>query len=359
MSGKLIENIYEAALVPDLWPSVLDQLSELTGSIGGAVLTRGRRHPPRWAASAPVAPALHAFASGEAWKYNKRAQRWISSGHAGFSRDVDLFTDEELRDDRMAAELHTHGLGWQLGTVIPMTSGEVVVFSLERRLADGAHDAAMRDIADPYRPHLARAGLLAARLGLHRAKTAVATLEAIGLPAVVTDAAGRVVAANGLVHRGEVFAPAAHGHFALSDPMADTLLKETIVSAVAGRLVARSIPMAGDGKRPAAIIHVLPLSGTAHDVFSNASVLVVATALDMSAKLPDLALLQGLFDLSPMEAKIAKGLCAGLALKQVAEEAEIQLSTARSYLEAIFRKTGAHQQSQLVALLKSTQPMVR
>ena len=42
-----------------------------------------------------------------------------------------------------------------------------------------------------------------------------------------------------------------------------------------------------------------------------------------------------------------------------ADGANIQFSTARSYLESIFRKTGTNQQSQLVALLKSTQPLIQ
>jgi DNA-binding CsgD family transcriptional regulator len=68
--------------------------------------------------------------------------------------------------------------------------------------------------------------------------------------------------------------------------------------------------------------------------------------------------LHGLFDLSPAEARLAAALTAGDALKAVAANHGIKFSTARSYLENIFRKTGTHQQSQLVALLKSTQPLV-
>jgi len=359
VAKDLIDRIYEAALVPEHWPDVLDSLSAMTGSLGGAVLATGQRHPPRWAASEIVAPALHAFATGEAWKYNKRPQRWIAAQHPGFSRDVDLFTAEELRGDRMAAELQTHGLGWQLGTVIPMTSGEVVVFSLERRFADGAHDVSMRAVADPFRPHLARAGLLAARLGLERARSAVATLEAIGLPAAVTTASGRVLVTNGLLDRLQFLLPAAHGELALPESSANLLLKEAIASTGAGLAMSRSIPLAASETRPAAIVHLLPLSGAAHDIFSGASILIIATALSVAAGLPDLRLLHGLFDLTPAEARLAAGLASGGTLKDVAAQQGIRVSTARSYLETIFRKTGTNQQSQLVALLRSAQPLVR
>jgi DNA-binding CsgD family transcriptional regulator/PAS domain-containing protein len=67
--------------------------------------------------------------------------------------------------------------------------------------------------------------------------------------------------------------------------------------------------------------------------------------------------LRSLFALTAAEAKIASSLAAGLTLKQAAEESSIRITTARSYLEKIFRKTGTNQQSQLVALLKSVQPL--
>lgn len=359
MSEDIIDRIYEAALVPEFWPSVLDRLSDMTGSVGGAILAAGERHPPRWAASEAVAPALHAFATGDAWKHNKRPERWLSAAHPGFLRDVDLFTDDELQADPMLRELQANGLGWQLGAVIPMSSGDVVVFSLERRFSDGAHDILMRDIADPFRPHLARAGLLAARLGLERARNAVATLEAIGLPAAVTTASGRVLVTNGLLDQLQILLPAAHGGLSLPDASANGLLKEAISLTATGFAISRSIPLPATEKRPAAVVHILPLSGAAHDIFSGASILLIATTLSMSARLPDLTLLQGLFDLTPAEAKLAAALTSGATLKDAAASQGIRFNTARSYLDAIFRKTGTHQQSQLVALLKSAQPLIR
>lgn len=67
--------------------------------------------------------------------------------------------------------------------------------------------------------------------------------------------------------------------------------------------------------------------------------------------------LRSLFALTAAEAKIARCLASGLSLKQAAEENTIRFSTARSYLDKIFQKTGANKQGQLVALLKSVQPL--
>jgi DNA-binding CsgD family transcriptional regulator len=69
--------------------------------------------------------------------------------------------------------------------------------------------------------------------------------------------------------------------------------------------------------------------------------------------------LRALFALSPKEARLAALLASGRTLKQAADDSQIQLSTARSYLETIFRKTGTRQQSHLVALLKSAQAIAQ
>ena len=65
------------------------------------------------------------------------------------------------------------------------------------------------------------------------------------------------------------------------------------------------------------------------------------------------------FDLTPKEAALAASLASGMTLKEAAADARIRINTARSYLDSVFLKTGTHQQSQLVALLKSTQPLIR
>src|SRR5262249_9287810 len=51
---------------------------------------------------------------------------------------------------------------------------------------------------DELRPHLARSVLLSARLQLERARLASETLAALGLPALVLNEQGKVLAANSL-----------------------------------------------------------------------------------------------------------------------------------------------------------------
>ncbi|TIW77403.1 MAG: helix-turn-helix transcriptional regulator, partial [Mesorhizobium sp.] len=71
---------------------------------------------------------------------------------------------------------------------------------------------------------------------------------------------------------------------------------------------------------------------------------------------PSPTLLAGLFDLTPAEARLASALSQGRTLTEAAASANITVKTGRTYLERIFAKTGTRQQSQLVALLKGTEP---
>jgi DNA-binding CsgD family transcriptional regulator len=358
VSEQLVDQIYEAAFVPELWPGVLDRLSEVSGSAGGALLTLGDRYPPRWAASEIIAPALRAYVAGDAWKDQSRQGQIIASGYSGFSRDIDLWSEQELDRYRASDERTRHGLGWQLGSIIPMPSGEMVIYTLDRYFDDGPHDHSMRDSAESFRAHLARAGLMAARLGLEKVRTTVATLAALGLPAAVLSASGRVVATNKLIEEmTSVFTPTAHGGLAVVDPTSNALLQAAIAEHDRRDATVRSIPVPATEYRAPVVIHLLPIRGAAHDIFFEGEVLIVATTVGAHGTSPSLSVLHGLFDLSPAEARLAAALTAGDALKTVAANHGIKFSTARSYLENIFRKTGTHQQSQLVALLKSTQPL--
>jgi len=66
--------------------------------------------------------------------------------------------------------------------------------------------------------------------------------------------------------------------------------------------------------------------------------------------------IRALFELTPAEAALAAALAAGYSLKDAAASSSITVKTSRTYLERIFAKTRTRQQSQLVALLKTTGP---
>ena len=360
-SAEIIDQIYEAAFIPEKWSNTIDILAERSEAASGSVLVFTGYRPPRFRSTELTHQALTDFCSGDGWKNSQRAPFMIEALPSTFLCDADYLTAEQMERDSVSQSLSTLGLGWQLGTAIPMPERSMVNFTFERRIDDGRHSAAQIAMLNDFRPHLARAGLLAARLGLERARNAAATLEHLGLPTYVLSRSGSVIAVNALAEAmSSVLRPAARGMLATTDLAANELLQHAISHAGSSRQpFVHSIPLRATADRGPMILHLVPLRRDANDIFSQASSLLIVTSVSVTNPATDGKILDALFDLSPSEARLALALASGSTLKQAATQGGIQLSTARSYLESIFRKTGAHQQSQLVALLKSAQPLAR
>jgi DNA-binding CsgD family transcriptional regulator len=138
----------------------------------------------------------------------------------------------------------------------------------------------------------------------------------------------------------------------LSDSSADKLFENALrqlASEFDSRAV-RSIPIRATADQPATIVHLVPIRGVAHDVFSTAAAIVVATPVVPGAA-PQPALVQGLYDLTPAEARIASLVASGQAPRDAARSLGITEETARTTLKRVFAKVGVSRQSELAALL--------
>ena len=351
----LAEHIYEAAFNPPEWIGVLDGLSAAIRSAGGCmVLFNGNallgsmqsdimREIGQQAAAAPDPGALRCF------------EYLFVNRPAGFIVGSEFFPEPLRAADGFRRAKLGLGLADDAVSLIFLPSGETAMFSIDRPTTSGPFQPDEIDRLNGFHPHLSRAALVSARLRLEQAKTAVSTLEALGLPAAVLGASGAVRASNPLLEEvSDRLMPVAFGRMALAHPGADKLFQEAVRASRAGfhRLV-RSIPVPAIDDKPPLVLHVLPLRRSAYDIFQGADTLVAVTTVSPIASAPSASVLTGLFDLSPAEVRLASALVEGRTLKAAAEAAGITYGTARSYLESIFAKTGVKQQSQLVALLVS------
>lgn len=112
----------------------------------------------------------------------------------------------------------------------------------------------------------------------------------------------------------------------------------------------RSIPIPAAGERPPLILHMAPVAGAARDIFVATSCLLVATAV-VPAEIPTAEVIQALLDLTPAEARIARGIANGSTVEQLAGESRISPATVLVQLRSIFDKTGVSRQVDLVRLL--------
>jgi DNA-binding CsgD family transcriptional regulator len=94
----------------------------------------------------------------------------------------------------------------------------------------------------------------------------------------------------------------------------------------------------------------VPVLGAGHDIFSQAAFVAVVTPIDRGA-VPTANVLQGLFDLTPAEARVARAIAEGNAITDIAPSLSVTEGTVRTQLKAVLAKTGLHRQAELVALL--------
>jgi DNA-binding CsgD family transcriptional regulator len=354
---KLTDLIYEAALTPAGWQPVFEALSALADARGAAVFSAGPA-PMRWLCSPSLEEvAQDAVASG-AMALNTRVQRGVAMNHAGFLGDQHLFTPAELARSRHHQEfLYAHGLGWCASTVVTPPCGDRLVITLERDKTKGPVPPEVFARLDLLRPHLARSALLSARLRLERVGAAVSALEVMGLPAAILSSPGRALAMNSMM---EALVPAVlqdgSERLFLTDRVADLLLATALLAmrndAEEGP---RSIALPAMEERPPMVAHLVPVRGLARDVFSNALAMLVITPVRHGAVV-GAEVIQGLFDLTPAEARVAQGIAAGRTAEELARALGISVETVRKHIAAVLAKTGLPRQAALVGLLAGNAP---
>jgi DNA-binding CsgD family transcriptional regulator len=189
--------------------------------------------------------------------------------------------------------------------------------------------------------------------GLELARAAMDALGLIDLPAAVLGLRGQPLAANSLFKN--LMPHITHRRcerLAFCDAVADALLSEALTqpARASGPDAVRAIPIRARGEQPPMIVHFMPARGEAQDVFAGASCILIVTLLKPPL-VPGAEVLQGLFDLTPAEARVARGIAEGRTVESIAERFGLSRETVRSQLKAVLGKTGLVRQAELVALL--------
>lgn len=350
---EIVDAIYEAAFVPEQWPTVLQSVANQHAANSAAMLVIDRRIPPIFTCTENISQALADFAQSPSWYENPRLKRLRRFDHHGFMRIQDFSTDEELQADYAPEIRASRDIAWQVGTTFTMPTGELVLFTFERRPGSDNFEPEIIASLDTLRAHLARASLAATRFQLQQAANTVAAFGMLNLPAAVVSAKGNLLAANEqFTHHDDIIRIRAFDRLRVPDPQIDILFQDALNDGNAAPLV-RTIPFpARLPNTPPGLIHVMPISRNARDVFANGAHIVVLSIYDAGGTVPDGAILRGLFDLTSAEARLASALASGLTLAEAASAGGVSITTARSHLAQVFRKTATRQQSELVALLK-------
>jgi len=349
--SEVVDRIYEAAIVPELWPQTLHAFATSVGGVGSALYVPDPAGM-RSALSPDIVAMSEAFLTDRMYENNRRVAAVLARRHPGFLREIDIYSRAECDADPLHRWLQGWGLGWGAGTAVHATTGETLMLTIERAYRKGPLTDDEVGQADALRPHLARAATVSAQLHLERARAAVATLEAIGVPAAVLRSRGAVMAANDRLR--ELSPPLvwrAGDRIAFRASAASRIYEAALAGGPerpSRPVWSFAVPAIGEASAMAA--HLLPIRRAANDIFAGATWLLIAIPVTRPAA-PDAGLLQSLFDLTPTEAEVARALTAGGTVEEIGRRRGVGYQTVRSQLNAVLAKTGAARQADLVALL--------
>src|SRR5579871_894999 len=355
--SRLVDRIYECAFVPDLWPEILAELVQLGGALSGW-LCISNGNVVRWTASSEQARSDLRPLMESGWiPRSERFNRLLRAKQTGFIPDDTLYSSpEEMRNDPAYRDmLYPRGMGWSSATAIALPTGDDMVISLERAYDQGSASPAVLETLNAVHSHLARASLVSARMQLERARAASQALALLGIPALVFADNGKVLAANELIEALSGFILwRANDRITLRDARADALLRDAIATADQDDTPSvRSFPVRIAGS--AMIAHVVPIRGSARDILFRCAAMLMLTPVTRP-EAPSVELIRSLFDLTPAEARVARGLAAGQTVNVMAADSGTSTNTVRTHVNAVLTKTGFSRQSDVVALLNGLRP---
>lgn len=349
----LVDSIYEAAVIPERWTDVLHRLTALSGGAFASmfILRDGKMS---FIGTPEAEKLIREYQALGKPDYNTRITRSLQQETFGFVTDFDIMPSEEIEQDSFYLDfMRPRGFGWIAGAWIKPPSGELINFGVEGYFDRGPFQVGEINALNEVFPHLSRAALWSSRLQTQRAEAMAAALSAADLPAAVIADNGELQAANKLF---EELIPDVvldtRLRVTLSDPAAKPLLADCIdrLAARDAPGQSRSIPIAAREGRPPLIFHVIPVRRAANDIFARALAIVVVTPVDRNA-VPTAEVLRGLFDFTPAEARVARGIAGSQSIDSIALASGVSRETIRSQLAAVLAKTGLSRQSELVALL--------
>ncbi len=349
-NSDLIGRIYEAAVLPEGWRTIIGDLSDHLGGKGGLLFTSSL-DDFRWMGVGETEGNMTDFVA-QGWHLrNDRVPRLIAMRYPGFITDTDVMTEAEIAAHPMYTQfLSPRGFSVCAGTAIQGAAGDLLIFSIEG-LSDYGWAKKIIPQLDALRPHLARAAMLTSQIRLERAKAATVALEMIGAAAAFVSGSGRLRSANRLFQSligSEILERTER--LKIADALADLLFVQGLERAKAGAPTGISIALRGTPERAAAVLHMLPVLGEARDVFWDGGFILVVSRPGSGRALKS-EMLQSLYDLTPAEARLARNLANGLSPDDIAVQTGITIATVRSQLKSLFTKLGVNRQAQLVSLL--------
>lgn len=346
----LLDRIYEAGVFPERWPNLLDDISRHVGARGGNLMSSGPAGVTL-ISSPSVADLTNEFVAAGWHHKNSRVSRLIDrSPHPAFLTDADLHTAEELTSLPIYTEFLIPNKGSAgAASLIQGIGNEALIVAIER-FAD--HDSAWGAVEtlDFLRPHIARSLLLSNRMQELQVTKIVESFENLNMSVALLARTGKLLGATSFfsAHFNTILSDSRR-RLAIVEPESDRQLGQALLK-IEHHGSGSSIAVRDQNKIGQAALHLVPAKRDALDLFSQLYSFAILSHPE-NLSVPRADLISALYDLTPAEARVARGLAFGQSIKQLSNQLKVSQETLRSQLKKVFLKTGTRRQGDLTVLL--------
>ncbi|MBI1396073.1 MAG: PAS domain-containing protein [Betaproteobacteria bacterium] len=359
---RIVGQIYEAAINPDLWRPALLDFGRWIGSSefhfyawdqneGRArvslvsndhYLDTMQQWEAYYSKVDPIRPKAVAVAPGQFFVVQEHFDR-------PFVEKNEFFQDFLIRN----------GVCWSIGGTAPVEEGVHTVLGMLRAHDRGGYSREELERARRVWGHFTRANALFVQTEQLRRRAVLGEsgLDQMEIAVLALDGQGRVLYANRqaeAIVRSSAEVAVKQGVFTASDGNIAHSLREALQRA-ARRGHSSSIPVLDrSGRGEDLYLTVAPIqeSATLPSLLCRPSAIILLRRRNHQRMLTESQLRQ-LFGLSPAEARLARRLAHGKTVEDCASETGISVATARSQLRKVLEKTSTNRQSELVRLLVS------
>jgi DNA-binding CsgD family transcriptional regulator len=360
--SALIGSIYDAALDPTLWTSVLRKMTDFVGGQASGLPSRD---------CASKFGNGHYYVGLDSHQMPRYSETYFSfDPMATLPRfDVeeivstpDLVPYDEFREGRFHQECaKPQGFVDAAGAVLEKSVTSRAYLSVNRNESQGVVDDEMRRRMALIIPHVRRAVLIGKVIELRQTEAATFAdiTDSLSAGIFLVDAGARVLHANTagkvILREGDLLRVSG-GRLAAADTTTDQALRESFASAGRGDnalgIMGIAMPLiASDGE--CYVGHVSPLTtgkrrsaGARYDAV--AALFVRKAALEMPSS-PEI--IAKAYKLTPTELRVLLAIVEVGGVPEVAATLGIGATTVKTHLGRIFGKTGTNRQADLVKLV--------
>lgn len=357
---ELVGEVYDAALDARLWSGLAPRIAQTfeATSLGLTVTAGPKAH---WVArTANIDDAAAAAYEAHFNQCDVWAQRAAHLGLSTVLASKDLISDQDFERTEFCNDYCRRVESFYVvGSVFPLIGDEIAVWGVHRPRDAGNFDDDDKRLTGLLLPHMQRALQLRSRLADIAAErdAAFEALDRSATATLVVAGDGALLYANPgaerLLKAGDGLC-AVRNRVAAADGLSSERLAALVRGAAdtaAGRGDARGGPLAIPRLDRLPLTLLVAPFRPARDGFGAPLPAAILFVRDPEAPTAACLALQGLFGLTPAEAKIASALAEGKSTGDIIEAFGISANTVRTHLKSVFGKTGVTQQSQLVALV--------